>query len=177
MRKKDLIVRAAAFLMAGMMLTGCDDLKEFAGDSMDNIGSKVSDAVDTVSETLGLSDPTQVPTQSIKPEKIYATATPKPTKSPEQLANEEAKKEERIKKAKEALEAAGQKVSATPIPTGKDKKDKKDKDKAVTSTPVPTDTENNADNTPTPTAEPTPEPTKVPTPTPSQSGGGGDFDW
>jgi len=177
MRKKDLIVRAAAFLMAGMMLTGCDDLKEFAGDSMDNIGSKVSDAVDTVSETLGLSDPTQVPTQSIKPEKIYATATPKPTKSPEQLADEEAKKEERIKKAKEALEAAGQKVSATPIPTGKDKKDKKDKDKAVTSTPVPTDTENNADNTPTPTAEPTPEPTKVPTPTPSQSGGGGDFDW
>lgn len=175
--RKNIVVTAAAFLMAGVLLTGCEELKEFAGDSMESIGNTVSDVADTVGETLGLNEPTQVPTQSVKPEKIYATATPKPTKSPEQIAEEEAKKEERIQKAREALEAAGQKVSATPIPTEegkKDKKDKKDKDAKATATPT-----EEPENTPVPTEEPTstPEPTKTPTPTPSSSGGGGDFDW
>ena len=175
MRK--VVLLACAVITSCFVLTGCDDLKQFTGDSIDSIGGKISEVADDVGEALGLTEPTQVPTKSPKPNKVYEVATPKPTRTEEEQAEYDAKVAAIAKKAKDAMEG---KLTPTPVPTEtadekkNGKKDKKDKDK-TTPTPVPTEAEISPTEEPTkaPTATPTPEPTKNSEITP----GGGVADW
>lgn len=179
MRK--IVTFACAIMTTGILLTGCADLKEFAGDSIDSIGGKISETVDDVGQALGFNEPTQIPTAAPKPKKQYEFAPPKATRTPEE---EEAYQKECEEIANKAKEAIANKGKTTPAPTKTDdkkdgKKDKnKDKDKA---TPTPIPTESSTEPTAEPTAEPTKEPTSTPTPKPTEAPeitpGGGVADW
>lgn len=178
---KKIVTFACAIMTTGILLTGCADLKEFAGDSIDSIGGKISETVDDVGQALGLNEPTQIPTAAPKPKKQYEVAPPKATRTPEEEEVYQKECEEIANKAKEAIANKGK---ATPVPTKTDdkkdgKKDKnKDKDKA---TPTPIPTESSTEPTAEPTAEPTKEPASTPTPKPTEAPeitpGGGVADW
>lgn len=178
---KKTFAACCALIMAGMLLTGCDDLKQFAGDSVESIGGKITETVDTVSDALGLAEPTEEPTLAPKPNKVYEVV-PKVTRTPEE---EEAYQKEVEAIRQQAAEALAGRGKATPVPTSKadgdekeGKKDKNKKDKA-TPTPTPDEAEPTAEPIEEPTEEPTQKPTSTPVPTqaPDITPGGGVADW
>lgn len=166
---------------------GCEQVKEFSYDSIQNLGSQAADTVEAIGDTLGLTSDGPEP-EPVHTDRVYELAGPKPTMTEEEKAAEQKKREEILKGVDEYF---GSRPSPVPVPDGRDdaaaepgreegagdeagqeaadagkagRREKKGED-AVSTAPEPTEAaEPTAEPAATPTAAPTPSPTPSPVP-------------
>lgn len=173
--------RTAAVLLSALTVisaAGCEQVRDFSADSIQSLGSQVSDAAGMIGDALGfpaVDAATPVPTQTAR---VYEAAGPKPTLTEAEAAAEKAKREEILRgvdsyfsgRITAAPAAAGDGAAAqgeADAGTGKDRKNgEKGRDKAdVTPTAKPSPTEKPSA---TPTEKPEATPTEMPEAAPTE---------